>query len=109
LAQGDSLPSSRDSACDKLALAKSVSALDGNLAGGVNAVNLKPVLGDVETDCGNLHDGRLLSIVAFSDDHVFGASTPGAGAIHPSKAQNAGAGGWLANRPQRPSSFDRTD
>ena len=44
--------------------------LDDDLAGRVDAVNLKPVLGQVETDRGNLDDGRLLSIVAFSDDHV---------------------------------------
>ena len=40
-------------------------------AGGVNAVKLKPVLRKIETDRGNLHGGRLLSFVAFSDDPLW--------------------------------------
>ena len=45
-------------------------SFDDHLFGGVDAVNLKPVLGKIETDRGNMHSGRLLSVVAFTDDHV---------------------------------------
>jgi hypothetical protein len=48
-------------------------------------VNLKPVLGQIETDCDNLHGGRLLSVVAFTDDHVVAHRCRGAGAVHPIK------------------------
>jgi len=56
---------------------------DGHPSGGVDAVNLKPVLGKIETDRGNMHSGRLLSVVAFTDDTLWhidagerGPSTP---------------------------------
>jgi hypothetical protein len=46
-------------------------------------VHLKPLLGEIKTDRGNRHGGRLLSFVAFTDDHVLahrcrerGPSTP---------------------------------
>jgi hypothetical protein len=49
----------------------------------VDAVDLEPVFGEIQTDGGNLHGGRLLSFVAFTDDHVVahrcrerGSSTP---------------------------------
>ena len=53
---------------------------DGHPSGGVDAVNLKPVLGKIETDRGNMHSGRLLSVVAFTDDHVMVHRCRGAGA-----------------------------
>ena len=34
-------------------------------------MNLKPVLGQIETDWDSLHGGRLLSVVTFADDHVW--------------------------------------
>jgi hypothetical protein len=40
-------------------------SLDDDLSSRVDAVSLKPVLGEIETDCDNLHGGRLLSVVAF--------------------------------------------
>jgi hypothetical protein len=43
-------------------------SFDGHLSGGVDGVNLKPVLGKIETDRGNMHRGWLLSVVAFTDD-----------------------------------------
>jgi hypothetical protein len=58
---------------------------DGHPSGGVDAVNLKPVLGKIETDRGNMHSGRLLSVVAFTDDHVMAHRCRGAGAVHPIK------------------------
>jgi hypothetical protein len=48
-------------------------------------VNLKPVLGEIETDCDSLHGGRLLSVVALIDDHVVAHRCRGAGAVHPIK------------------------
>ncbi|MGB6325879.1 MAG: hypothetical protein WBG11_08915, partial [Methylocella sp.] len=57
---------------------------------GVNAVNLKPVLGKIETYRGNMHSGRLLSVVAFTDDHVMAHRCRGAGAVHPIKKFEAG-------------------
>jgi hypothetical protein len=50
---------------------------------GVDAVYLEDVLGQIETDSGNLHDGRLLSCVAINDDHVRAPRCRGAGAVHP--------------------------
>src|SRR4051794_28582881 len=54
-----------------------------NVPIGVDAVDLEPVFGEIQTDGGNLHGGRLLSFVAFTDDHVVahrcrerGPSTP---------------------------------
>ena len=40
----------------------------GAMTTNVDVVYLKPVLGKVETDGGNIHRGRLLSVVAFTDD-----------------------------------------
>jgi uracil-DNA glycosylase family 4 len=48
-------------------------------------VNLKPVLGEIETDCDSLHGGRLLSVVAFTDNHVVAHRCRRAGAVHPIK------------------------
>jgi hypothetical protein len=53
--------------------------LDDDLSGSVDPVNLKPVLGAIETDCGSLHGRRLLSVVAFTDDHVVVHRCRGAG------------------------------
>jgi hypothetical protein len=61
------------------------SSSDDHLSSGVNAVNLKPVLGKIETNRGNMHSGRLLSVVAFTDDHVMAHRCRGAGAVHPIK------------------------
>jgi hypothetical protein len=36
------------------------------LASGIDAVQLEDPLGDVQTDCGNLHGGRLLQLVALN-------------------------------------------
>jgi hypothetical protein len=62
---------------DDLRAAQSPS--NDGLSGGVDAVDLKPVLGEIEADGGNLHGGRLLSFVEFSNDHHFGTSMPGSG------------------------------
>ena len=43
---------------------------DSNGSTCINAVDLEPVLGEVKADGGNLNGGRLLSFVAFTDDHV---------------------------------------
>ena len=58
---------------------------DDHLSSGINAVNLKLVLGKIETNRGNMHSGRLLSVVAFTDDHVMAHRCRGAGAVHPIK------------------------
>jgi hypothetical protein len=44
------------------------------------------VLGKIEG--GNIHSGRLLSVVAFTDDHVMAHRCRGAGAVHPIKKFN---------------------
>src|SRR5215813_3712385 len=36
------------------------------LASCINPVQLEDTLGDVQTDCGNLHSGRLLQLVALN-------------------------------------------
>ena len=52
-----------------------------NSFGGVNAVNLKYVLGDIQTDRRNLHvESSLMQFV--DNDPPIGISLPGAGAIH---------------------------
>jgi hypothetical protein len=58
-------------------------ATDSNLSAGVDAMDLEPGLGEIKTNGGNLRGGRLLSCVAFSDDHSLahdagerGPSTP---------------------------------
>ena len=38
-------------------------SLDNNLSSSVDPVNLKPVLGEIETNCDSLHGGRLLSVL----------------------------------------------
>jgi hypothetical protein len=43
-------------------------APDNGLAAFVDTVDLEPVLGQIEADCGNVHGGRLPSCVAFSND-----------------------------------------
>jgi hypothetical protein len=53
---------------------------DDDLLGRIDAVNLKHVLGDIQTDCGNPHvDGSLCE--------SYGDSSPGAGAIHHVKSE----------------------
>jgi hypothetical protein len=64
---------------------------DDDLSGGVNAVNLKPVLSKIETYRGNMHSGRLLSVVAFTDDHVMAHRCRGAAAVHPIRNSRQGA------------------
>src|ERR1700722_15274184 len=54
--------------------------LDDDPSGSADPVKLKPVVGEIETDCDNLHGGRLLSVVAFTDDHVVANRCRGAGA-----------------------------
>jgi hypothetical protein len=51
---------------------------------GIDAVNLEPVFGEIQTDGGNLHGGRLLSLWR-SQTTTYGTSMPGAGAVHPIK------------------------
>jgi hypothetical protein len=46
-----------------------------------DAVNLKPVLGKIEIDGGNMHNGRLLSVVTFTDNHVMAHRCRGPGAV----------------------------
>lgn len=55
-------------------------AADNNSASNGNAVNLEPGLGEIETNCANLHVGGSFHVV-FTDDH-YGTSMPGAGAVH---------------------------
>jgi hypothetical protein len=51
---------------------------DDDLLGRVDAVNLKNVLGDIQTDRGNLHvDSSLMC-----KQSPYGDSSPGAGAVH---------------------------
>jgi hypothetical protein len=45
-------------------------SFDGDLSGGGGAVNLKPVLGKIAPDRGNMRSGRLLSVAVFAGDHV---------------------------------------
>ena len=52
---------------------------DGDFSNGVDAVDLKSVLGEIKPDCGNMHGGRLLSFVAFSNDYHFGTTMPWSG------------------------------
>jgi hypothetical protein len=59
--------------------------LDDDLSSRVDPVNLKPVLGEIETDCDSLHGGRLLSICGVHRRPRCGTSMPGAGAVHPIK------------------------
>ena len=55
---------------------------DDDLAGAVDAVDLKNVLGQIEADGADIHNGWLLLLVV-DDNHHCGTSVPGAGAIHP--------------------------
>src|SRR5436309_16126168 len=52
------------------------------LAGGIDAVNLKYALRKIKTDGGNLHGGRLLSVSSYNDDH-FRHSMPFSGGRPP--------------------------
>jgi hypothetical protein len=45
-------------------------------AGSVDPVHLKHALRNIQPDRGNLHSGRLLFVVAFSDDHVMAPLMP---------------------------------
>jgi len=64
---------------------KNTRVSDNDLSISVDSVNLKPILGKIKPDRGNLHNGRLLSFVAFSDDHVMAHQCQGAAAVHPIK------------------------
>ena len=55
---------------------------DDDLAGVVNTVDLEDVLGQIEADGSNVHDGWLLLHVV-DNNHHFDTWVPGAGAIHP--------------------------
>jgi hypothetical protein len=53
---------------------------DDDLLGRIDAMDLKHVLGDIQTDRGNLHvDG---SPCGLSERSPYGESSPGAGAVH---------------------------
>jgi hypothetical protein len=60
-------------------------AADGGLSAGVDAVDLEPGLGEIKTNGGNLHGGRLLSCGAFSDDDSLAHRSRRAGAVYPIK------------------------
>jgi len=56
---------------------------DNDLTGRINAVNLKNALGQIEADCGNLHDGwlpfvreRLIAFTPWHLDAVSGSHPP---------------------------------
>jgi hypothetical protein len=65
-------------------LASSQTTPDDDLSVRIDAVNLEPVLGEIQTDGGNLHGTRLLSLWRFRRPRC-GTSMPGAGAVHPIK------------------------
>src|SRR5215471_871839 len=50
----------------------------------VDAVDLEPVFGEIQTDGGNLHGGRLLSLWRYRRPRS-GTSMPRAGTVHPIK------------------------
>jgi hypothetical protein len=52
---------------------------DDHLLGRVNAVNLEHVLGDIQTDRGNLHVDGSPHVIRF-DEPPYGTAMPGAGA-----------------------------
>src|SRR6516162_2176152 len=73
------------------------------LASCIDAMQLEDPLGDVQTDCGNLHGGRLLQFVALNGPSLAhrcrqGSST--ASDLSPSRAQNIAALQLLARRLQ---------
>jgi hypothetical protein len=53
------------------------------MSGGINAVNLKPKLRQIQANRANLHVGGSFMVV-FDDNHL-GTSMPGVGAVHPIK------------------------
>jgi hypothetical protein len=55
-------------------------------------VDLEPGLGEIKTNGGNLHGGRLLSCGAFSDDDSLAHRSRRAGAVHPFKKYSRAAG-----------------
>src|SRR5215472_15413628 len=55
-----------------------------NASIGVDAVDLEPVFGEIQTDRGNLHGGRLLSLWRYRRPRS-GTSMPRAGTVHPIK------------------------
>jgi hypothetical protein len=57
----------------------------------VNTVHLKDTFGEIETQRGNLHRGRL-PLVAFSDDHILAHRCRSAGAVHPINSSWRSAG-----------------
>jgi hypothetical protein len=66
-------------------LGAALPSFDDRLSDGVDAMNLKPTLGKIETDHGTMHSRRLLSIVAFTDDHLMAHRYRRAGASTPSR------------------------
>src|SRR3954465_14567705 len=67
-----------------LAAAKLLS--DDDLLGPVNAVNLEHVLGDIQTDRGNLHVDGSPHVIRL-DETPYGTTMPGAGALHHIKSR----------------------
>src|SRR4028118_820542 len=62
-------------------LASAELTADQNLSILVNAVDLEDVLGEIETDCGDMHwSGSLSGAEAITLSH---RALPGAGAVHP--------------------------
>src|ERR1051325_10216367 len=59
---------------------------DHNVAGGIDAMDLKYALRKIEADGGNLHDGRLPSVASPNDDH-FRHSMPFSGGRPPHQLQ----------------------
>ena len=57
------------------------------LAGGIDAVNLKNALRKIKTDGGSFHGGRLLSVASYTDDH-FRYSMPFSGGRPPHQLQH---------------------
>ncbi len=55
----------------------------GDLASSIDAVDLEHGLGEINTDRGSLHGGRLLLSGLFQQRPPYGASTPETGAVHP--------------------------
>ena len=55
----------------------------GDLASSIDAVDLEHRLGEINTDRGSLHGGRLLLSGLFQQRPPYGASTPETGAVHP--------------------------
>jgi hypothetical protein len=73
----------------------------------IDAINLKDVLCEINTDCRNLHGGRLLPVGACRRPH-FGTSMVGAGAVHPIRSVSAAIVQRLQDDvPETPESVQR--